>query len=55
MNVDVPAEMQCQNTATQTLQKIDEAQQVPFLERCDQNIVKDAQTQTGADDPEDAK
>ena len=44
-NVDVPAEMQCQNTATQTLQKTDEAQQVPFPERSDQNIVKDAQPQ----------
>ena len=30
---------------TQTLQKTDEAQQVPFLERGDQNIVKNAQTQ----------
>ena len=30
---------------TQTLQKTDEAQQVPFPERGDQNIVKDAQTQ----------
>ena len=29
---------------TQTLQKIDAAQQVPFPERGDQNIVKDAQT-----------
>ena len=30
---------------TQTLHKIDEAQQVPFPERGDQNMVKDAQTQ----------
>ena len=30
---------------TQTLQEIDEAQQVSFLARSDQNIVKDAQTQ----------
>ena len=30
---------------TQTLQKTDAAQQVPFPERCDQNIVKDAHTQ----------
>ena len=44
-NIAVPAEMQCQNTATQTLQKTDEAQQVPFPERSDQNIVKDAQPQ----------
>ena len=30
---------------TQILQKTDEAQQVPFPERCDHNIVKDAFTQ----------
>ena len=30
---------------TQTLQKTDETQQVPFPERGDHNIVKDAQTQ----------
>ena len=57
MNVDVPAEIQCQSTATHRhCRKPREAQQIPFPERSDQNIVKDAQMQkTGADDPEDAK
>ena len=46
MNVDMSAEMQCQNTAThRRCRKTDEAQQVPFPERGAQNIVKDAQTQ----------
>ena len=45
-NDDVPAENAMQEYRhTQTLQKTDEAQQVPFPERRDQNIVKDAQTQ----------
>ena len=39
---------------TQTMQKTDQAQKVPFPERDDQNIVN-TDTETGANDPEDAR